>query len=299
MAAKSKKTELFPRLVQLNQDGMTIQEACAELGIHPMTASAWFKAEGVAPVRVRTGRRIDRTTRATFACQQCGKGFEDYARKPRKFCSLECTNQWQVENRSAFRECPCGRQITLAEGASTMYSYRKYCSPECRAKYGKKRQPDPAKQITFNCGTCGKEVTRRRGYGSTTSGLRFCSNHCAARHTKTVRHYVARESDMVLDSTWEMLFAGLCGWHKIPATRVERSTAVAVADGSAYAPDFIVDETIAIEVKGHDTGAQHAGWQAWREQMGPLVVVDRGLLDLLRQRDTREAFLQALLSAPR
>ena len=173
-----------------------------------------------------------------------------------------------------------------------------YCSPACRRKYGATRQPDPTKQITFTCGTCGKEVTRWKGYGSTVSGKRFCSNQCAARHTKTVKHYVSREMDMVLDSTWEMLFAGLCGWHKIAVARLDRAEAIEWEKGHWYAPDFVlVDQGLAVEVKGHEDAEDQGRWDAWREQVGPLTVVDQELLNTLRLAPTAKAFLLDLASA--
>ncbi len=228
-----------------------------------------------------------RLPRMTVTCPVCDTSFETRVDKPHVTCSQAC-GLWLANERkirlaqeawegSPEARCACGTLIPYENRNEW-----KYCSTECRALYGKKRQADPTKQITFACGTCGKEQTRPRAYGSTISGKRFCDRYCAAKHTRTVKHYVAREMDMVLDSGWEMLFAGLCYWHKVEIIRVERSLAVTTPDGSTYAPDFLVDGATWVEVKGHDDGSQHEGWGIWREQVGPLVVVDGPRLNLLR-----------------
>lgn len=273
MAAKSKKIELFPRLIEMNKGGMTIQEACLELGIHPMTASNWFKQDGVAPVRVRTGRREDRTTRATFACEQCSAEFEDYARKQRRFCSLECNNQWQIENRTVFKTCPCGKKIELQEGATTMYSYRKFCSPECRAKYQAKRQADPANWTTKTCRGCAKEFPIRR---SSQSVGYYCSNKCAEGHTKTKHHIVIRDGDEVFDSSYEAAVWGMCRALKIPIERFDRQYAVTGEGFSTYGPDFYLPTMrVAIETKGYQDDMDENRWSAYRQQRGPLLVIDQ------------------------
>lgn len=293
MAAPNKKVQVWDEVVRLS-GSMSQAQVGEELGVHPYTISKWCREEGFTWPRKKGGRK--RGERVSKPCRQCGQQMilPPSQATFREFCSRDCTNAWQRDNRSAFKTCPCGEQIKLQEGATTMYSYRLYCSDECRAKYGKKRQPDPAKQVTFNCGTCGKEVTRWKGYGSTVSGIRFCNNTCAAKHTKTVRHYVVREMDMVLDSGWEMLFAGLCYWHKLEVVRVDRTLAVTTGSGSVYAPDFIVGGSIAVEVKGLDRGNQDEGRELWRETMGPLVVVDRQIMALLMASDSAEEMLDTL-----
>lgn len=233
-------------------------------------------------------------------CDQTFEVRENAADASRQYCSRQCARQVENQARSGQKRqewdnspeslCPCGQERIPYEVRHTT----KYCSVECRSTYGKKRQPDPDKQITFSCGTCGKEVTRWVGYGSTVSGKRFCDRYCAARYTRTVKHHVLREMDMVLDSGWEVLLVGLCHWHKVEVSRVSRSLAVEV-DGSAYAPDLLVGDTW-VEVKGHVNGAQRKGWAAWREQVGPLVIVDRTLLNRLRLSPGRNDFLGVLAS---
>lgn len=229
-----------------------------------------------------------------MVCPVCQTTFQTRVDKPKQTCSQAC-GLWLANDRKikaaheAWKNDPASRCLC---GETIPYANRndwKYCSIECRQRYGKKRQPDPTKQITFNCATCGTEVTRWRGYGATVSGRRFCSNTCAAKHTKRVRHYVAREDDMVLDSTWEMLFAGVCGFLKVPVARLDRAEAVQGPGGGWYAPDFVLTVPgVAIEIKGYDDGGQRGGWDTWREQVGPLVVVDRDLLDALRMAGSAE-----------
>lgn len=298
MAAPKKKDKVWGRLIELSET-MTQAEAAREVGAHPMTVSKWFREEGMEwPSKRGTPvREANEAVKIFKSCDQCGAEMKlNPSQSFRRFCSRDCTNQWQRENRTQPKYCPCGRQITLKDGAKTMYTYRKYCSDECRNKYGSKRQPDPSKQITFNCGTCGKQITRWKGYGSTTSGKRFCDNKCAIKHTKTVRNYVIRESDMVLDSTWEMLFAGLCGYFKIECLRADRSLVATNAEGRHYAPDFLVDGHLWVEVKGYDANGQASARQGWINQNGPLTVVDRELLDLLRLAVDGSQFVALLMS---
>ncbi len=249
--------------------------------------------------------RLPRVTKrcARTECDQTFEARQNAADAHRLYCSRQCARSVENQARSIAKQkawndgpeslCACGRGRIPYEVRHTTL----YCSTECRTLYGKKRQADPTKQITFCCGTCGKEQTRPRTYGSTISGKRFCDRYCAAKHTKTVKHYVAREMDMVLDSTWEVLFAGLCGYLKIEASRVDRSLAVTASDGSTYAPDFLVDGRIWVEVKGRDNGGQHEGWSAWREQVGPLVVVGTGRMDALRSASGRNEFLATITKA--
>lgn len=274
MAYPSKKKELLPRLIEMNQAGMTVAEACIELGVHPVTVSKWFADEGYVPIRNKMGRPKDASRHVTYSCEQCGAKIEGLKSRPRRFCSEKCTNDWQRENRSSFKTCPCGKRIELAEGAKTMYSYRKYCSAECRAEYGQKRQPDPANYVTFTCQTCGKEVNRRRKQGY----QKFCSNECAAKHTKTKKHYMARDTDVVLDSGWEMLFYGLCMFKKVPCDRVDRSQAIEYAPGHWYAPDFHLPSLgLYVEVKGLEDEDDPVKWASWPS----LVILDRDRLDVL------------------
>lgn len=271
---------MFPKIVELNAQGMTIADAAAEVGVHPATVTKWQRQTGVKLIS-RKGNRSERDGTHEVTCDQCGKVFVAPRSQKRRFCSRECTNEWQraqVEERTCEG---CGKPLKVEDGATTMYTYRKFCSKVCRMKYGKKRQRDPANYVTFNCETCGKEVTRYKGHGS--GHLRFCSNLCAAKHTKKVRHYVVREADMVLDSTWEMLFAGLMGFLKIPCERNDREYGVEYAPDHWYAPDFLLSKSnIAIEVKGNEDDDDPEKWELFRAQRGPLAVVDQEMLETLR-----------------
>lgn len=285
MPAPSKKRLLWSRVVEMADRGMTQPEIGQVLDVHPFTISKWAREEDYPwPQKPGGAPRKDRVDK-TCERDGCENHFLVYGHQAsfRRFCSRECTNAWQREEASAARislTCVCGKEFTV--DPSQVERGRQFCSKSCANRHQAKRQADPALQVTFTCETCGTEHTRRRRKGQP---WRFCSNACAAKHTKTVKHYVVREMDMVLDSTWEMLFAGLCGFFKIPIVRTDRSLAVMAEDGTTYAPDFIVSlpsGAVAVEVKGWDSGAQHEGWQAWIEQMGTLIVVDHHLLDLLR-----------------
>lgn len=226
--------------------------------------------------------------------------------REKRYCSRTCANRTITEAREQHRGvgalgykpplCPCGEEIQPTPGQRYVYlDNKKYCSAECRATYGKKRQADPANHITIECQNpaCGKTITRYRKYGK--GHLRFCSNACSNKMTKTVRHYVARDLDMVLDSGWEVLLAGTCFFLKVPIERVDRSTAVELGPKSHYAPDFwLPTAAVHVEVKGQE-GPEDAGrWAAWRAQRGPLVVLGRDELDELRRAHSDVIFLAIL-----
>lgn len=334
MPMKSKKSEYIELVKRRYVDEKwSLGEISREIGVSVQTLSRWLHEEGVElEVRKRLGDRnrseeeqesinakISATRiknlregktssggrtqapRKTIICPSCRESFTVLASSARVYCGAQCARQADADKKKRRTEeawyaspkslCECGERIPYVKRNTS-----KYCSDECRNKYGSKRQPDPTKQITFNCGTCGKQITRWKGYGSTISGKRFCDNKCAIKHTKTVRNYVIRESDMVLDSTWEMLFAGLCGYFKIECLRVDRSLATTSSEGRHYAPDFLVDGHLWVEVKGYDANGQASARQGWINQNGPLTVVDRELLDLLRLAVDGSQFVALLMS---
>ena len=260
-------------------DGEAPGVLAREMKLHYPNVIQWIKDEGLEGLGGKDKRRQEKKNRAV-AQYSVGASYDAIIKSVGityydlrlilEEAGLEAYSDEDKPN--VF--CPCGKKTGSPD--------RKYCSKSCRSEYWTPRAKDPAKQITFNCATCGKENTRRRSYGSTISGKRFCDNKCATKHTKTVRNYVIRESDMVLDSTWEMLFAGLCGYFKIECARVDRSLVTTSAEGRHYAPDFLVDDHLWVEVKGYDANGQASARQGWVDQNGPLVVVDRELLDLLR-----------------
>lgn len=213
-------------------------------------------------------------------CERCGTGFTvpnkvNYREK--RFCTRACSNAATAEKRAAtlrgkqgYRPpiCPCGKEVT----AKRKYVYakdKKYCSPECRAKYGKKRQADPANYVTFACQNCGEETIRRKGLGY----HKYCSNECAAKHTKIKKHIVVDDA-IVLDSSYEALFWGLCCVLKIPIERYDRSQAVEWSPGHWYAPDFWLPTVgTAVELKGYHGREDAEKWCAFRNERGPLCVM--------------------------
>ncbi len=180
--------------------------------------------------------------------------------------------------------CPCGKK--------TGHPGRKHCSEEHKLLYGVKRQADPANQVTLTCQNCQQEFTRPRSqvnYG------KYCSNECASKHTKTKQHIVVEDS-VVLDSKWEALFWGLCGFLKIPVERGDRSQAVAIGNGW-YCPDFFLPQReIWVEVKGFEDEDDRARYAAWRAAGHLLAVVGPQELEGLR-REPSAALMEMTLHA--
>lgn len=181
--------------------------------------------------------------------------------------------------------CPCGKP--------TGSPYRLYCGPEHRIEYGEKRQEDPDNWVDAicqndDCPTLGGEFRYRRSQPQ-----KYCSRKCANRHTKKTAHFADSQIDQVYDSSWEVLFGGICGLLKIPFQRFDRSAVEpVVVDGTSYeyGPDFTTyhpDGPIDIEVKGQVSDLVVAKGDAYRQQGHRLVVLDQEALDGFRFCSTR------------
>jgi hypothetical protein len=115
--------------------------------------------------------------------------------------------------------------------------------------------------------------------------MKYCSNVCAQKHTKAIRHIMIKESDVVLDSTWEALFWGLCGFNKIEIERFDRQNAIEWKPNCWYAPDFwLPDYDIAIEVKGFADPDDEERWSAANQVMN-LVILGRPELERLQKEE--------------
>jgi hypothetical protein len=232
------------------------------------------------------------TPRTTRACELdgCEETFEitaGKAQQARRYCSKNCSNKATAVARGlAYKAaygyvpptCPCGK--TVEPGGRIRYAYaKKYCSPECRETYSKKRQPDPAKNRTRNCLTCGEEFTRYVSYGN--GDTKYCSNACARKHTKTRKFYAVEGFDIVLESGFEVFFWGACQIAKIPIERFDRQYGVQWNDNpnSWYAPDFWLPRyEVAVEIKGLEGVEDSPKWAAFRATGRRLLVLDRDLL---------------------
>lgn len=216
-------------------------------------------------------------------CERCSKPFEvpdkvNYREK--RYCTRACSNAATATKRaesvrSAGRYqppiCPCGKEVPPPPGANYIYAaQKKYCSAECRNKYGPKRQKDPSKWVTFTCQNCGEEVETRRKLNM----QKYCSVACSNRHTKVKRHIVLKDSDVVLDSSYEAFFWGLCQLLKVPVERYDREKGVEWREGCWYAPDFYMPFTgVSVELKGVLDDQDPERWDVFRREVGPLIIL--------------------------
>jgi hypothetical protein len=287
MPFPSKKKIYFSQIKRKYEQGMSVAEACEGLPVHYNTVCQWFAEEGIEIRKARTHRREKNVF--FYQCDYCGSDFESN-RADRRFCSRDCTNTWQREQgKGAWEqfECPCGTSFNRRKSTT-----QKFCSRACTHLYQDRRPKDPANYVTFECETCGKEMTRYKSYGK--GANRFCSNECAQKFTKAVQHIGV--NGVLLDSSWEAFFWGLCKLLQIPIERVDRAQAVEWKPGCWYAPDFEIAGAW-VEVKGLEDDDDPEKWDAWRAHRGDLMVVDYNGLDTLRQLD-REGFLCALGVSP-
>lgn len=205
-------------------------------------------------------------------CKGCGAPFEvPHGRAQAQYCGVVCRNRAGADAVRRDWRCPCGNELPPRNESHAIY-----CSPECRTTYGKKRQRDEAKWVTKVCLNCEVEFELRT---SSQSYGKYCSNACAMRHTKTKQHLVMKDSDMVLDSSYEALVWSALKVAKIPVERFDRKYGVEWGPGCWYAPDlWLPEEEIAVEVKGALDIEDATRWDAYRSTGIRLAVLDRTVL---------------------
>lgn len=327
MGRPSKKHQYLGEVMR-----MYVKEKCSlgeiqdVLGPSVQTLSRWLREEGVAlehrsrnpnlgrtpeqqaeiNVRVSASVKAAKTInpggrpvgpRIVRVCR-CGNSFEVVPSSRQQNCSRSCAKSLQAEQLSQRLRVEWegdARSTCACEVGCIPYEHRhvwRYCSIECRNKYGAKRQPNPENHVTITCQnpSCGKEVTRYKKYGK--GRLKFCSNECARTHTKTRRFYGVEEFDIVFESSWEALFWGFCSFRNVPVDRFIREHGVEWRSGCWYAPDFWIPLLgIAVEVKGVEDPDDAERWAAFRTKL-PLVVLGREEMDQL----CRATEVPALLS---
>lgn len=243
-----------------------------------------------------------RAERTTKKCErdECGQTFEvrgNAADAQRRFCGRPCARLVENQARSVRKQeewvqsplslCPCGEARIPYEVRATT----KYHSPECRERYGKKKGRDPEVWLKYTCQnpSCGAEFERRKSFSR--GNVKYCSIPCSNKCTKTKQHIVVDDA-VVLDSSWESLFWGLCGFMKFPVERFDRERGVEWRDGGWYAPDFWMPTlSIAVEVKGLEDPDDVTRWVTFRERTA-LAVVQRDELDALRKTDDLAGLLK-------
>lgn len=301
----------------------SLGEISRELHISVQTLSRWLTSENIdlepRPRNPNAGRSPEqqllineqvsrsRTGKGTGLrvqpqkgrCENCQTDFIIKA-SGQRYCSRSCARKVEGVTSSEINEarwlasstslCPCGNaRIPYAVRHTT-----KYCSPECRTLYrAKSGTPrNEANHITFECQNCGAAVTRPRTYGA----FKYCSTDCARRHTKTKKHFTV-DGTTVLDSGYEVFFWGLCAILKIPIQRYDRDQGFQWKEGAWYAPDFLVGirgVQYPVEIKGIQDDDDQERWRLFREQRGPLIVIQQE--DLLRWASRRAEFLVDLTS---
>lgn len=293
---KSGEGQHLAEVLALYRAGDSLGVIKEKTGISVQTLSRWLKKAGVEidPKRGLSAPRgplseehraavseakagVPITKRASWrnevrACSRCGTEFAPTAPKQQS-CSDECRLASLADRNRAsikIRHCPCGTQLP-----PFTETHSAYCSPECRETYankgGRKRQDE--KWVTKTCLNCEVEFELRT---SSQSYGKYCSNACAMRHTKTKRHLVMKDSDVLLDSSYEALVWAALMVAKIPVERFDRQHGVEWGEGCWYAPDlWLSGQQIAIEVKGALDDDDAARWDAYRALNIRLAVLDR------------------------
>lgn len=176
------------------------------------------------------------------SCKVCGIEFKTKDKR-KQSCSVECARIGQRKPKI----CPCGKEFwhgPRSENAS------KFCSDECRDKYGLTKK-EKFKHAT--CYGCGEEFSRPQSY---TSSMKYCSNECAKREQKKGWF---KQPEFILDdfskwvprSGYEIRFYGTCLRFGIPIKPYD-GPGIQTSVGT-YRPDFIINDDTIVEVKGYMT----------------------------------------------
>lgn len=170
-------------------------------------------------------------------CPECGEESTNYSRQEQIYCSASCRAKANGRNRTKnYPKC-------LVCGESTESYNRTYCD-EHRPTPGPK--PAPRKEAVCLC--CGEGFSRP---GSYPGKMKYCSNECSHRQTKSIRDkYIASlpEGAVVFHSGWEIRFWAACLRYDIPIRSYD-GPVVETSVGN-YRPDFIINNSDVIEVKG-------------------------------------------------
>ena len=208
-------------------------------------------------------------------CPTCGKRFSKTHPKQR-FCSRPCIRS----KGRAHNVCPCG--------VNTGSYQKKYCSPEHRALYGKKKAP--TRMVTKVCQECGEEFERPHHYPGK---MMFCSIGCSNRQNSRYRQQHFKFGNVHLASGFELRFLACLLRHDVDWSPWPDDDPF-LYEGHEYRPDFRVGH-LAIEVKGYEDEdhPQRRARELWdRDEI--LFVVDKGKLSELERCSSRSEFLGCL-----
>lgn len=303
-------------VVSLYLQGKRNSEIAESLGLHQSVVSRWLleekvaKEEGGSTLTARVdakeavrlygnGATIEIIARHLGRAEKTVAGWLGDAgihiksaferRTPEQQRAYALLGAAAVKAKAAAEEriCVHCQQPYLVKSALKKSSPQKYCSRKCAAD----ARRDPDKSLTAICQTCTTpfETYRHRI-------AKFCSRACADRGVRAIQ---SQFEGNVLDSKWEALFIGLTGIKNIDCVRFDRTNVVVWnEDGHVYGPDFMANlkgTQVAVEVKGVEKEADRVKWAAYRRERGPLVVVDKELLEELTILGT-SAFADRLLA---
>lgn len=199
-------------------------------------------------------------------CPTCGSRFSCVHPK-QKYCSRKCI---QAPGRKHL-VCPCG--------VNTGSYQRRYCSPEHRALYGKKKPP--TRMVDHTCLGCGRVFQRPWNYPS--KG-KYCSNACAHREQKMtteVGALLSNDRTIIFRSGWEIRYWAVCLRRDIPIRSYDGPD-IETSQG-IYRPDFIVGDGTVVDVKGWMRPESHIKIEESRTQGVEVTVVDKAALLALEQ----------------
>lgn len=106
-------------------------------------------------------------------CKNCGRVFKSYESENRKFCSKECSTDYNTEE----IECKwCQEKFQIYKSRK---GRKKFCSKECYSNWLSENKKETGNKV--KCHNCDKKFKRSPCH---TQAHNFCSNNCRAEWMK-------------------------------------------------------------------------------------------------------------------
>lgn len=196
-----------------------------------------------------------------FVCARCGVSFQGVGE--RRFCSPACSDQTWAEARTTwitYHCAACGQEAR----AKPFQSKRRFCSKSCATRWHNAQRalalpPKPTKP----CEVCGAPIQIE---ATKAERQRFCSRACKGeyRRGKPSAHRLAQgemgpcvtgfrpDLGQFFRSRWEANYARYLRHAGHAYLYEPHRFTVALSDGTthAYTPDFLIDGSHYVEVKG-------------------------------------------------
>lgn len=220
----------------------------------------------------------------TKECPNCQEVFVTYW--PVVCCSMGCRDEYGKRNRREIRKCvACGEDFECK-----ISSPQKLCGRDCIGEHNRTvktgaKYVEREAVVCKNPG-CGRTFERR----ITDTTWEFCGKSCRGKFvwaeqnlaTKMIhKKYLVRlqrGEGLIVRSRWEAAFIKDFLEKKSLKWTYESKTFY-LPNGSTYTPDFIIDDDLIVELKGHEYGPSLEKVKTMRSMGHSVVYADARVLE--------------------